>query len=210
MSDWRAEIPARIKKLPVNKDGYPVPWFVAFIEGVPDFRVIGPDKIRDAVKMKLCWVCGEPLGAWLAFTIGPMCAINRVSSEPPAHRECAIFSAKACPFLSNPERPRRESNLPVGHQEPAGLSIDRNPGVTLIWITKSYKIIYLDRGILFDIGPHEETLWYARGRLATREEVIVSIETGMPALEKAAQEDGEQALALLEKRCELAIGLLPS
>lgn len=203
------EIPLRIKKLPLNKDGYPVPWFVAWVDGVPDFRVIGPNKIRDAVKIKLCWVCGEPLGAYMAFVIGPMCAINRVSSEPPSHRDCAIFSAIACPFLSNPERPRRESSLPDGYQDPAGISIDRNPGVTLIWITKSYKIIRLDKGILFEIGNREEVLWYARGRLATREEVIVSIETGIPQLEKAAEEDGEQAVALLEKRSLAVMEFLP-
>lgn len=210
MNDWRSGIPARIKKLPLNKDGYPVPWFVAWIDGAPDFRVIGPGKLQDAVRMKLCWVCGEPLGGWLAFVIGPMCALNRVSSEPPSHRQCAEFSAKACPFLSNPERPRRENNLPEGHQNPAGISIDRNPGVTLVWITKSYKIIRLDRGVLFDIGPLEEALWYARGRAATREEVTASIESGLPQLEAAAKEDGEQALDLLAKRKEAAMAFLPA
>ncbi len=203
------EIPSRIKKLAINKDGYPVPWFVAWIDGQPDFRVIKPDGIRDAVKMRLCWVCGEPLGAYMAFVIGPMCAVNRVSSEPPSHKECAIFSAKACPFLSNPERPRRETHLPEDHKEAAGIGIARNPGVTLIWITKSYKLFGVERGVLFDIGPVEEVLWFARGREATHEEVLHSIETGLPLLKDMAKKDGEEAEKELEERLTSALCLLP-
>ena len=211
MTDWRSEIPAKIKKLPVNKDLYPVPWFVAWIDGVPDFRVIGPRKMQDAVQMRLCWICGEPLGGWMAFVIGPMCAINRTSSEPPSHKDCAVFAAKACPFLANPERPRRISNLPEGREDPAGIAIDRNPGVVLVWITRSYKIYPVDNGVLFEIGPMESVHWFARGRMATRSEVMESITTGLPLLKKAAEEDKrpEEALQELDNRYQNAMKLLP-
>src|ERR1041385_2432550 len=94
------ELPARLRKLPVER-GYPVPWFVAFVDGHYDFRVIGPGKIARAVQENRCWICGDTLGSYLCFPIGPMCAINRVTSEPPSHRECAEWSARACPFLLN-------------------------------------------------------------------------------------------------------------
>src|SRR5258708_39459955 len=99
---WSLAIPQRMARLPISPTGFPVPWFVAWVDGVPDFRVIGPDKIVQAVKRNLCWLCGQPKGIHHAFVIGPMCAINRTISEPSSHLECAQFAAVACPFLANP------------------------------------------------------------------------------------------------------------
>ena len=128
-------LPVRIARLPRHR-GYPVPWFVAVIDGVPDFRIVGTNKIALAHTRQLCWICGERIGSFLAFTVGPMCAVNRISSEPPSHRECAEFAAVACPFLARPHMVRREAGKPEGATEPAGVSIRRNPGVALVWVTK--------------------------------------------------------------------------
>src|SRR5262245_3833667 len=101
------DMPGRIRWLPIDARGFPVPWFVAWFKdgeqvepgvGLPDFRVADANKMRSALKLRLCWVCGKRLGRHLAFTIGPMCAINRTMSEPPSHYECARFAAQACPF----------------------------------------------------------------------------------------------------------------
>jgi hypothetical protein len=113
-------VPERIAKLPRDDRGYPVPWFVAWVDGRPDFRVIEGGRIFEALKERRCWVCGEKLGRYLAFVIGPMCAINRITSEPPSHRDCALFAARACPFLTMPRMKRNERAKPEGYQEPAG------------------------------------------------------------------------------------------
>jgi len=68
-SIWSIPMPDRIKRLPISATGFPVPWFVAWIDGLPDFRVIGPDKMVQAVNRKLCWVCGQPLGVHKAFPL---------------------------------------------------------------------------------------------------------------------------------------------
>ncbi|MEY9460423.1 hypothetical protein [Bradyrhizobium ottawaense] len=127
------------KRLPVSASGFYVPWFVAWIDREPDFRVIGPGKLAQAVNRKLCWVCGQPLGVYKAFPIGPMCAINRNISEPPSHWKCAEYAVQACPFLSNPRMRRNEKDLPPDHFEPAGHMIRRNPGVIGIWVTKTFS-----------------------------------------------------------------------
>lgn len=143
MTDYRADlptIPQRMRHLPVDERGYPIPWFVAYHEGKPEFRAMDGAKLRSAIQESRCWVCGDILGKYVAFVIGPMCAINRVSGEPPCHRECAEFSAKACPFLINREKRRRTDNLPekiiTGEQQ-----IDRQPGVAMIWITTGYRLV---------------------------------------------------------------------
>lgn len=203
-------MPPRIKRLPISPSGFPVPWFVAWQDGVPDFRVIGPGKIAAAHNKKLCWVCGEPRGVHLCFPIGPMCSINRTIAEPPSHYDCARFSAMACPFLSKPRMRRNEKDLPTDHKLPAGEMIKRNPGVTCLWITRSYKPFRVGNGVLFRIGEPERVEWWAEGRPATRDEVLASIDSGYPLLMEIAAKEGPDAIKALGEYRDRAMPLLPA
>jgi hypothetical protein len=215
MSIYNASIaaipmPDRIKRLPVSPKGFPVPWFVAWINGAPDFRMISQGKIETAVKKRRCWVCGEPLGVNLAMTLGPMCAINRTISEPPSHRECAIYSAMACPFLSNPRMRRNEHNLPEDRQDAAGNGIKRNPGAVAVWITNKYRPFRPHTGgVLFTFDYPSEVLWFANGRKATREEVDASINSGLPILFEDAAKEGPEAMRALNAAIARAEKWLP-
>jgi len=197
-------------KLPVSARGYPVPWFVEWIDGEPEFRVMDGRKLVRAIREHLCWVCGQRLGSYLAFTIGPMCAVNRISAEPPSHRECAVFSACACPFLSRPNmRRRHDDSYPEGASKPGGIMLDRNPGVALVWITKHYTIIpQPPNSPLLRIGDAREVLPFARGLPATTAEVHESIVTGLPALIAAAKTDGGGAMKELTRYLKTACALL--
>lgn len=204
--------PNRIARLPKNDAGYHVPWFVAWVDGVPDFRLIRPAKVAEACKHGLCWICGGTLGSYKTFVIGPIGAINRVSPEPPSHTDCAVYAAENCPFLTNPERPRRTAGLPEGHQPAAGIPIGRNPGVTLLWTTNSYKLFRTGDGphdVLMEVGDPIKAQWFHRGRAATRAEVLESIESGLPILRQYAEEEGVEAVNDLAAKVETAMGLLP-
>jgi hypothetical protein len=204
-------IPKRMQKLPISPKGYPVPWFVAWIDGVPDFRVIGPDKLVQAVNYKRCWLCGEPLGVHKTFVLGPMCTVNRTSAEPPCHLDCADYAVRACPFLTQPKMRRNEVGLPEDHQLPGGVMIKRNPGVTALWITKRYSA-WRDPsgGALFTVGDPEQVFWFAEGRKAKREEVDNSIKTGLPLLMDVAEEEGPEAIEELYRCMTRARDLLPA
>jgi hypothetical protein len=204
------ETPDRIKRLAVSPKGFPVPWFVAWIDGVPDFRVIERGRIADAVKRKRCWVCGEPLGRTFAMTLGPMCAINRTISEPPSHRDCAVYSAIACPFLSNPRMRRREVGLPEEAHEMPGNGIKRNPGAVAVWLTRGYRPFKVGDGVLFTFDDPTEVLWFAEGRPAKRDEVEASIRSGFPLLETEAEKQGPQAIAALHRMTANALKYLPA
>jgi hypothetical protein len=214
MNRQHIDEPGRIARLPRNAVGYPVPWFVAWIDGVPDFRVIKPGAISEALRAKLCWTCGVPFQRQedRAFVIGPMCGITRTSAEPPSHRDCAVFSARACPFLSTPQMIRRERHIPDGAACPAGISIRRNPGVALVWVAgyRAWKTVKdPDGGTLVDVGEPKQTLWFARGREATRAEVLASIGTGLPILREMAEGEGPHAAAELERMHQRALDLVP-
>jgi hypothetical protein len=212
-------VPERIQKLPMDEKGRYVPWFVAFTDGKPDFRCVDGRKIIPALQDRLCWICGQRLGRFLAFTIGPMCAINRISSEPPSHKECAIYACQVCPFLATPKMHRRERDLPEDMVAPAGISIRRNPGVVLIWITQDFQPIAIPQenggvgsGMLFQVGEPTMLLWYCEGRPATRQEVIESIDSGLPLLKEAAELDSEPAesMAALERQYQRTLKLIPA
>jgi hypothetical protein len=203
-------LPPRMERLPLDAKGYPVPYFVAWVDGVPDHRIVDAEKLRAARRDKACWLCGQPLGRYGAFVIGPMCCINRVSSEPPSHVDCADFAARACPFMTKPKAVRREAALPDGVKEPAGIMARRNPGVTLLWVSERWRSFAAPGGELVDIGEATETRWYAEGRRATRAEVEASIASGCPTLEALAAQEGPHALAELARRRKHAERYLPA
>ncbi len=157
-----------------------------------------------------CWICGEPLGRWLAFPIGPMCAITRTISEPPSHLECVEWSVRNCPFLTQSSMVRRDDDLPTDAREAAGHGIKRNPGVTCVWVTRSFEVFNDGRGKpLFTIGDPDRVMWWCEGRTATAAEVDASVTTGLPILMAAAQRDGKFAVEALGKVYERARALFP-
>lgn len=202
----------RVARLPVDERGYPIPWFVAELpDGTRDFRVADGRKRHMAVKLGLCWICGEPLGSFKAFVIGPMCAINRVSADPPMHLECAQFSVAVCPFLTKPKAKRREAGMPDDLNSGGGFAIKRNPGVSLLWVTRSFSVVNDDTGgWILRVGEPTQVEWYAEGRAATRDEVLASIESGYPLLHDVAEKEGPRAIRALEQMRESATKLLPA
>jgi hypothetical protein len=211
-------MPPGVTRLPRNDVGYPVPWFVETLDGgVRDFRIMSAQKFLDALRFDLCWVCGQRRGRYAAFVIGPMCCVNRIAGEPPSHRDCAVYSAKVCPFLSTPNFRRRETGKPADTVPAAGNMITRNPGVALVWVTRSFTTFHPDRGqpgILIEIGDPAETLWFCQGRPATRAEVTASIESGLPLLHDACddEDEGERAAAHaeLDRQVAAAMPLIPA
>lgn len=205
-------LPERFKKLPLDERGYPIPKFVYIdAEGKPDFRVVRPDWIGRCYRGRLCWLCGEKLGRHFAFTIGPMCVINKTTSEPPSHLECAEFACRACPFLAFPNRKRDEHTpLPAEAKEPGGIMLRRNPGAIAIYVCETYKPFRAAGGTLFRIGEPSIVHWRAHGREATRAEVDASIKGGMPALRQLAEQQGPAAVRELIEQILEAEELLPA
>jgi hypothetical protein len=194
-------MPIRLRHRPVSATGFPVPWFVQWIDGAPDFRVLDAGKLRRAMRLDLCWLCGQTLGRFKCFVAGPMCAVNRTSAEPPSHRDCAEYALQACPFLAKPRMRRNEIDLPPDHIEPGGVMLKRNPGVALLWITHDYRVIRTATAPLIRMGEPVEIVAYAEGRLATRAELDESIMSGLPLLAReCGGEDEQRALAAAVER----------
>lgn len=198
-------MPARIRPLPISDKGFPIPAFVAWLhpdkdQYMPpytdgarrDFRVIDPEYMDRCFRLGRCWICGHPTGVHKVFAIGPMCAVNRTTMEPPSHRDCAEYAVKACPFLVKPAARRNYKDMPDGYHA-AGIMIERNPGVTCLWETKAFRRIRAPGGALVELGDPARTDWWTQGRRATRAEVLASVESGMPLLMEQAKKEGVAA-----------------
>lgn len=205
------KMPTSMQRRPRDHRGYPVPWFTPRNPetGEWDFRHVHPDKAPQAIRENRCWTCGENLTRPCAFVIGPMCAVNRISSEPPSHVECALYAAKACPFLARPkmERPSGHEGILAGG-EVAGLALMRNPGVAMVWVTNTPT--YLSAIRLFDVGEPLRVKFFARSEPATREEILESIESGLPVLRELAEKDGGDAMEQLDAQVAVAMELIPA
>lgn len=205
------KMPAGVAALPRNKVGYPIPWFVAMLDGgVRDFRIVDNQKVVDAVRFRLCWICGKPRGRYGTFTIGSMCAVNRLSAEPPSHWDCAEYAARVCPFLANPHMRRREGGYPVNYVEPPGIMSLRNPLITVLWSSRAWRSFMVSDGLLFDIGENAGIQWFTWGRPATRHEVIAAMNIGVAELREMAGKEGPIAVNDLDERAARAAELFPA
>jgi hypothetical protein len=216
------ELPPRIKRLPKDDRGYPVPKFVEWIKdgkpaadrtspgAIPDFRYADPAFRARAFRNRLCWICGEPTGVHQVYAIGPMCVINRTTMEPASHRDCATFAAKACPFLIRPRMRRIGFDEDEPH-EVAGQMFERNPGCVCLYETGE-AIKFSDRkgGWLIRLGHPDRVEWWAEGRAATRAEVQASIDRGYPLLLDQAMKEGQESVDDLGRLTFEAFKLLPA
>jgi hypothetical protein len=201
-------LPRRMSHLPIDKRGYVIPFFVDYINGEPEFRAMNRQKYVQCIRQKLCWVCGTKLETRFAFVAGPMCGINQTSAEPPSHIECARWSARNCPFLSNPDMVRREDDLinnAATRDMAPGIAITRNPGAIGVFICREYEMFNDGNGkFLITMGRFHEVEWYCCGRRATLAEIEESIDNGIGTLQAIArtQEGGIEELARARKRLE--------
>lgn len=220
------EAPRRIAALPKDSRGYPTPWFLAWMSmgeevdpampgAEPDFRIIKRGAREDAWQHRKCWICGGPMGVHRVYVIGPMCVVNRTTAEPPCHRECAEYAAIACPFLVRP-RMRRLPNDDIPDKHVPGEMIARNPGVCCLYEARSARPFRVPNapgvgaGWLIRLGEPERLDFWAHGRKATREEILESIMSGLPNLEKLAKLEGHAAEAELGRLTDQALKLLPA
>jgi hypothetical protein len=204
------EAPPAIRRLPVDARGFPVPFFVAWLDGKPDHRIVEPIKLMRCVREGLCWICGQKLTRPAVCVIGPMCGVNHVSSEPPSHEACARFAVQGCPFMSRPNMRRREAGLPP--ELVAAPGVMHNPGLSLLWWTERVEVFKAagprSHRRLFDIGDPLRVEWWTEGRLATRDEAEAALAVGLPKL--MAQAGGDAAeIAQLDRQADRLREWLP-
>lgn len=103
------EIPERMRLLPRDKRGYPIP-FIVFRDkaGTPHFTINDEARRRFVLDTDRCAICNHQLfrGRW--YVGGPGCAFDPRGAylDPPLHHECATYALQVCPYLAAPRYSR--------------------------------------------------------------------------------------------------------
>lgn len=157
-------IPRRLSRRPRDSRGYPLGCLVLIKpDGTPDFRATDVSKWVAVVKGRCCSLCGESLGANIAFIGGPLSHENRVFTDPGMHLECALYAMKVCPYLAMPNSRHARKVAPV-----EGISYKVTEHVTVakperffIAVTKAYHPYQLEDGsLVVRAGPWLSTEWF--------------------------------------------------
>lgn len=162
-------LPPRLAARPKDHRGYPIPWNVQLdAAGRPDFRVIDQRKVAQAVRNRVCGLCGEPLGRHLAFIGGPLSHQSRFFTDPPMHKDCAQYALRVCPWLAAPNM-RYAEQLPqlagvttVVHTQ---MISDQRPERFFVATTRDYRLVRMpDGAVVLQAEPWEWSEWWRHGQ----------------------------------------------
>lgn len=130
--------PPQVEARPKARNGLPIPYANESASGAEDFAVIQGDKLLTIIKHRLCGVCGQPLGYWIAFLGGPRCVTSRAYADPPMHEDCAEASTRLCPHIAKWPTSRSQKVAQRGDVfTPAGFS-EAKPSEWVMYITRGF------------------------------------------------------------------------
>jgi hypothetical protein len=103
-------IPERMRELPLDSRGYPIPVIVyRDTDGKPHFTINDSRAVDRVIRYDLCAICGTKLwrGRW--FVGGPGSAFHEHGAylDPPLHAECCEYALQVCPYLAAPKYAKR-------------------------------------------------------------------------------------------------------
>lgn len=108
-------IPDRMRALPLDPRGYPVPVNVTRDRnGKPNFAT-NDERVRQLLFRKdRCGICGGKLlrGRWSIGGPGSALHPDGAFLDPPMHYECARYAVQACPYLAMPTYSKSVSKVP--------------------------------------------------------------------------------------------------
>lgn len=158
------EMPARIARLPRTANGYPIPYFVAYINGKPDMKILDAHKQLTCIQYRRCGICGESIGGEVAFISGPIGIANCVVTDPGMHEECAEYAIRVCPFMARPNAKRAaDFTYPEGSAKSPG-ALEERPDRTGIAISRAYAGRNAgDGSVLIKFYPPSRVRWFVDG-----------------------------------------------
>lgn len=98
-------IPHRMRRLPLDRRGLPVPVIVMWTEsGEPLFAANDENRRQQCFAEDRCHICGGALlrGRWFVGGTLSTSAVHGVSLDGPMHDECAHYALAVCPYLAAP------------------------------------------------------------------------------------------------------------
>jgi hypothetical protein len=156
-------IPSRVRTLPVDSAGKPIPYFVQRDEfGKPVASTVDGARLIQCLRYHRCYFCGDLMGRTVAYHARVSTGVSRIVPEPAMHVDCAEWAACAFrPVIAEP---------------------------VLVWITSDgFQVLRMDeRGALLRIGTPHTIKAFASNREATPSEVREALNRDLPKIRAIA------------------------
>jgi hypothetical protein len=163
-------IPKELSHLKVDERGYPIPYFVPWQDGKPNFRFTDMEKIIDCVEHNRCGVCGRKLYKDFSYVISGIIGMgNRVSSDPAMHRVCAEFALASCPHMYFQKAERKETEGGVKYQP--NIILNKPVELMLVKCKSKFKWRKKDECIFGYTYISHEPYHYVNGKLQKHESI---------------------------------------
>lgn len=102
------------------------------------FTMVSAEQVVHLIANRLCGVCGEAMGYWVAFIGGPQSTASMAYVDPPMHPDCARAALTLCPHMALKRHKRApDHRLPHDVTTAPGF-VDDKPETLHIGITRSY------------------------------------------------------------------------
>lgn len=176
-------IPYRMKHLPLDKRGYPIPVGVwRDSNGTPHFTINEESRRITNLYRHLCPICGMMLfrGCW--FVGGPGSAFHKMGCyiDPPMHKECMDYALQVCPYLAAPYYSKRIDARLVPKKDKEGRlfvdnTVDPNrPAVFVAVMSVKTSVFKGQNGSLFvkPIRPYRSVEYWRYGKQITASEAM--------------------------------------
>lgn len=102
--NWKdVEIPERIKSLPTDERGYPVPVVILVDdEGKKHFKINDDRIVEKCIKDRLCAICGQPMLDDMWLVGGCLSALHPRGAfiDTAVHLACGRYALQVCPYLA--------------------------------------------------------------------------------------------------------------
>jgi hypothetical protein len=175
MKDRLPPIPFHMRSLPRDTRGFPIPAMVQYDDaGKPLFPVIDMEKWGKLARDRGCGICGKAMHRGYWFVGGPKAIENRIFTDLPMHRECAVFSLKVCPYLALPRFRYilRDVTLPDGKVVNVNNDVStQRPERFGLALTPHYRMALLASDVnpngspVLQAAPFDSVEWWSTGAL---------------------------------------------
>lgn len=132
MKPTNAPIPPKLALRPKDRRGYPIPFIVMRDDdGRPHFTINNHERVEQAIRQRICAMCGKKLefDCWLIG--GPGAAFHQHGAflDPPVHHACGTYALQVCPFLAAPSYSHRIDGSTLDLAKVKGMALVQEDGM---------------------------------------------------------------------------------
>lgn len=181
--NWKnVEVPTRMKSLPRDRRGYPIPFVVLTdSSGEPNFRLDDAKKVHHCMINRLCGLCGQPLKDDMWVTGGAKRILSDIIPfiDAALHFSCGKYALQVCPFMASPVYNRTLTEKQIDKNKYPGLNfalqplnLPRTPFFGFAKITSyDFEIHSTEYWHLFPQRPYQDLQFWKDGQQVSFEQV---------------------------------------